>query len=75
MIDRFGKLDAFTKQFLDIILIKILAAKKNISYISNYNENITITYESGEKLYLKAPSRDDDDILKTVLEFLRSDEK
>ncbi len=71
MIDRFGKPDILTKQFLDIIVIKILAIQKGIKSISNYKENITILYENGEKRYLKARSKDDDDVLDTILSFLR----
>jgi len=71
MIDRFGKPDILTKQFLDIILIKILAIGKGIKSLSNYKENITVLYENGEKVYLKARSKDDDDILDTILSFLR----
>ncbi len=74
MTDRFGKMDIFTKQFLDIIIIKILAIKKDISYISSYGQDITITYQNGEKLYLKSKTKDDDDILDTVLGFLRKRE-
>ena len=76
MRDRFGKMDIFTKQFLDIIVIKILAAKRQISSISSYNEYISVVYEDEREEELKARSRDDDDILETVLSFLRRrDEK
>ncbi len=71
MIDRFSKPDIFTKQFLDIIIIKILAAKKGISSVSNYKENIYFVYENKEEKTIKARSRDDDDILDAVLKFLR----
>ena len=33
MVDRFGRLDVYTKQFLDIITIKILASKVDIVHI------------------------------------------
>ena len=71
MIDRFGKLDELTKSFLEIIVIKILASNKSIQMISSYAQNITIVYEDEKKEYLKAPSKDDDDIVATVLGFLR----
>jgi transcription-repair coupling factor (superfamily II helicase) len=71
MIDRFGKLDTMTKQFLEIIVIKIIASSVGISRISSYGQNITIELEGGEKEYLKAPSKDDDDILTTTLAYLR----
>jgi len=71
MEDRFGKLDTPTKQFLEIIVIKILALQKDISLISSYSDSITITFNDERKEYLKARSKDDDDILVSVLEYLR----
>ncbi len=70
--DRFGRPDLPTRQFLDLVTIKILAAKKGIERISNYNENITVQYNEEKKTLLKARSRDDDDLISAVLEFLRS---
>jgi len=71
IVDRFGKLDTVTKQFLDVVIIKILSLQKGIKSISNYNENITIEYNDGKKEFLKARSKDDDDIINTVLSKLR----
>ena len=68
--DRFGKLDTPTKQFIELIIIKILALSKNIKAISNYDMNISITKQNDEKLMIKAPSKDDDDIVASVLKFL-----
>ena len=68
--DRFGELDRYTKQFLDLITIKVLASK-HYKAISNYEVNIALTDKAGEKTLLKAPSKDDDDILETLLIFLR----
>ncbi len=68
--DRFGTLDAYTKQFLELIIIKILASKE-FKAISNYEANIALTPKTGEKILLKAPSKDDDDILETILIYLR----
>ncbi len=70
--DRFGRPDLPTRQFLDLVVIKILAARKGIERISNYNENITIQYNEEDKKFIKARSRDDDDLISAVLEFLRS---
>ncbi len=75
MEDRFGKLDCPTQQFLQLIIIKILALKKEIVSISNYQQSITITYKDESKKILKSPSKDDDDILATVLAFLREKEE
>ena len=67
--DRFGKLDQITRQFIDIIIIKILAKKRNISKISSSQERIFI--EKNEKReQIKAPTRDDDDIIITVKKYL-----
>ena len=71
MIDRFGKLDIATKQFLELIVIKILALEKGIKGISNYGDNVTIMIEDDKKEYLKARSKDDDDIITAVLGYLR----
>ncbi len=70
MIDRFGKLDTMTRQFLEIIVIKILALQCGIKGISSYGQNITIEYAE-KKEYLTAPSKDDDDIIATTLGYLR----
>jgi transcription-repair coupling factor (superfamily II helicase) len=75
MCDRFGKLDIQTKQFLDVITIKILASLTDINSISNYAQNITLKAENDERIILKARSKDDDDILATVLEYLRKKAK
>ncbi|NPA29605.1 MAG: transcription-repair coupling factor [Epsilonproteobacteria bacterium] len=69
--DRFGKPDLPTRQFLDLVTIKVLAAQKGVERITNYNENITIQYNEQTKAYLKARSRDDDDLIATVLAALR----
>lgn len=71
MIDRFGKLDTATKQFLEIIVIKILALEKGIKGVSNYGDNITIMIGDEKKEYIKARSKDDDDIITAVLGYLR----
>lgn len=75
MLDRFGKLDIYTKQFLDLISIKILASKAGITFISNYAQNITLKDEKEQKLVLQSRSKDDDDIISTVLAHLRSTEQ
>jgi transcription-repair coupling factor (superfamily II helicase) len=72
MIDRFGKLDEFTKQFLELLVIKILAKDKNISQVMSYEQNITFTFSDGKKDYIKSPSKDDDDIIATTLKYLRN---
>jgi len=72
MVDRFGKIDEITAQFLQIIDIKILASLKDIESISNYAQNITVKYRDEKKILLKARSKDDDDLIDTILRFLRN---
>ncbi|PDW13473.1 transcription-repair coupling factor [Helicobacter pylori] len=68
--DRFGKIDDLSAQFLQIITLKILANQLGIIKLSNFNQNITITYNDEHKESLKAPSKDDNDILETLLKHL-----
>ncbi|MFP6057020.1 transcription-repair coupling factor [Helicobacter pylori] len=70
--DRFGKIDDLSAQFLQIITLKILANQLGILKLSNFNQNITITYSDEHKESLKAPSKDDNDILETLLKHLRA---
>ena len=69
--DRFGKLDIYTKQFLDIIVIKIMAAQQEFKHISSYEQNISLTKIDGTKVALKSSSKDDDDVLAEILTYLR----
>ena len=71
MEDRFGKPDIFTKQFIELIIIKILALNKGIQNISSYEMNITFTKDDATKESIKSPSKDDDDIIATTLRYLR----
>ena len=71
-IDRFGKLDEPTKQFFELMVIKLLSIERKILKIMNYGQNITIEYANASKESLKAASKDDDDIIKEVLHYLRS---
>jgi transcription-repair coupling factor (superfamily II helicase) len=70
--DRFGKPDTPTKQFFEIMVIKLLCIEKKIKMVSNYNQNITIEYQSGTKESLQSKSKDDDDLIGTVLHYLRN---
>jgi len=73
--DRFGKLDTYTAQFIQVILIKVLARKQNYKTITNFEMNINLIKNNGEKVLLKARSKDDDDVLAEILAFLRKGEK
>ncbi|GAA9393862.1 transcription-repair coupling factor [Helicobacter pylori] len=70
--DRFGKIDDLSAQFLQIITLKILANQLGIIKLSNFNQNITIAYSDEKRESLKAPSKDDNDILETLLKHLRA---
>ncbi len=70
--DRFGKIDDLSAQFLQIITLKILANQLGILKLSNFNQSITLTYSDEKKESLKAPSKDDNDILETLLKHLRA---
>ncbi len=72
MVDRFGKLDVSTKNFLEKIRIKIMAKEKGIKQISNYGQNISIIYKDGNKELLKAPAKDDEAILEVIKEKLKA---
>lgn len=69
--DRFGRLDTPTTQFLQMMIVKILATSKEIKSISNYGQNITLLDKNDDKTLLKSKSKDDDDILDTLLVYLR----
>jgi transcription-repair coupling factor (superfamily II helicase) len=71
MEDRFGKPDTPTKQFIELILIKILALQKGIKTISSYEMNVTFANMKEEKVTVKSPSKDDDDVIATALQYLR----
>ncbi|MCK9373031.1 MAG: DEAD/DEAH box helicase [Sulfuricurvum sp.] len=70
--DRFGKSDTPTKQFFEIMVIKLLCIEKKIKMVSNYNQNITIEYQNGSKETLQSKSKDDDDLIGSVLHYLRT---
>lgn len=72
VIDRFGELDTPTKQFFELMVIKILSLHKRIKSVSNYGQNITFTYMDEKKESIKSDSKDDDDIIKAVLKYLRA---
>ncbi|MDR0761736.1 MAG: transcription-repair coupling factor [Campylobacteraceae bacterium] len=70
--DRFGRLDEPSKQFLSLIIIKILASDLGFKSIVNYKDNITVTDKNDKRIYLKSASFDDDDIISSILGFLRT---
>ncbi len=71
--DRFGKLDTITRQFIDVMVMKVLARQKGIAKVSSYGENVFIEFreEGKERVVLKANSKDDDDIIATAMSYLK----
>ena len=72
VMDRFGTLDNPTKQFFELMVIKLLSLDKKIKSVSNYGQNVTFTYANETKESIKSDSKDDDDIIKAVLFYLRN---
>ena len=72
LIDRFGELDSPTKQFFELMVIKLLSLEKKIKSISNYGQSVTVTYMNESKESIKSDSKDDDDIIKATLFYLRN---
>lgn len=72
LMDRFGELDTPTKQFFELMVIKILSLEKKIRSITNYGQSITLTYLNNAKESIKSASKDDDDIIKATLFYLRN---
>lgn len=75
IIDRFGDIDQYSKQFLEIIIAKIMSADLEIKSISSYGVKITFTYENNSKDIISASSKDEDDILEATLSHLRALQK
>ncbi|WP_345970701.1 DEAD/DEAH box helicase [Sulfurimonas sp. HSL1-6] len=70
--ERFGRPDGPTKQFFELMVIKLMGLEKHIKMLSSYGQNITVEYLSGAKEFVTADSKDDDDIIKAVLHYLRT---
>jgi len=75
--DRFGKLDTVTRQFIDVIVMKVLAREQGISKVSSYGDKVFIEFISPDKerLTLKSRSKDDDDIISTAMGYLKGAKK
>lgn len=74
-IDRFGELDTPTKQFFELMVIKLLSLEQGIKSVMSYGQNITFTYADDKKQSVQSKSKDDDDIIKSTLGYLRIKDK
>jgi transcription-repair coupling factor (superfamily II helicase) len=72
ILDRFGQLDYFAENFFLLVKIRILAEKKDIVSISNFEKDISLFLANDKKIFLKSPTKDDDDILLTVFNYLKN---
>ncbi|CCF80085.1 Transcription-repair coupling factor [Helicobacter bizzozeronii CCUG 35545] len=70
IVDRFGPLDCMSAQFLQIIRVKILANLLGIHKISQYAQRTTI-FEGNQQYTILAPSKDDSEVLQSLLENLQ----
>ena len=72
--DRFGKLDTISRQFIDVMVMKVLAKEQKVSKVANAGEKVFIEFidESKERLYLKADSKDDDDLIACAFAYLKA---
>lgn len=71
--DRFGKLDVISRQFIDVIVMKLLAKEQKIVKIANIGERIFIEFDDNrERIVLKSYSKDDDDLIATAMEYLKN---
>ena len=71
--DRFGKLDVISRQFIDVMVMKVLAKEQKVSKVANSGERVFIEFvdEGKERLFLKANSKDDDDLIACAFTYLK----
>ncbi|MDY0117148.1 MAG: CarD family transcriptional regulator [Sulfurimonadaceae bacterium] len=75
VIDRFGVLDTPTKQFFELMAMKLMGLGLKMKSIMNYGQTIIFIYNDDTKVTQKAASKDDDDIVGAVLSYLREQTK
>ncbi len=69
---RFGKLDVTSRQFIDVMVMKVLARDKKITKIANAKERVFIEFaDNRDRVVLKSFSRDDDDLIATAMSYLK----
>ncbi|WP_304646175.1 transcription-repair coupling factor, partial [uncultured Helicobacter sp.] len=71
IFDRFGGLDKESEAFLELIRIKVLANACALKQIMHYGQNITFVYADNSKESVVSPSKDWDDVMESIMVFLR----
>ncbi len=71
--DRFGKLDTISRQFIDVMVMKVLAREQKITKVANAGEKVFIEFadETKDRIFLKSYSKDDDDLIATAMGYLK----
>jgi transcription-repair coupling factor (superfamily II helicase) len=71
--DRFGRLDVISRQFIDVMIMKVLAKEKRIIKITNAGERVFVEFadKNRERVMLKSYSKDDDDLIATAMGYLK----
>jgi len=71
--DRFGKLDTISRQFIDVMVMKVLAREQKITKVANAGEKVFIEFADGrERVMLKSYSKDDDDLIAVAMNYLKA---
>ena len=70
--DRFGKLDTISRQFIDVMVMKVLAKEQKITKVANAGEKVFVEFSDGrDRVMLKAYSKDDDDLIACAMGYLK----
>ena len=71
--DRFGKLDVISRQFIDVMVMKVLAREQKITKVANAGEKVFIEFadEAKDRVMLKAYTKDDDDLIACAMGYLK----
>ncbi len=70
--DRFGKLDTISRQFIDVMVMKVLAREKGVTKVANAGEKVFIEFADGrDRVMLKSYSKDDDDLISCAMGYLK----
>ena len=75
--DRFGKLDLISRQFIDVMVMKVLAREQRITKVANAGERVFIEFadEGKDRVMLKSYSKDDDDLIAVAMGYLKRESK